>query len=380
MSGVSVIIPAFNHARFIAQTLDCVLAQTYPAQEIIVVDDGSTDNTQGTLDTYRNRIRVIYQRNQGPSAARNAGISVSRGEYLLFLDADDLVPPDKLKLQVAALATRPEMALVYSAWQYVDASGEQVLAEMHPQKEGQLLTELLLRAFFFPIAAAVVRRDCVERVGMFDPTLRASEDTDLWMRMARAGFNFGYIDRPLFKYRLVSGSASRNVAGQMKSEFARLDKFFADPALPQELRALQGEAYSILWFESGARHYQIGDPQNGCAHIRQAIQLSPTRSRDENWLLDWIAGFASEPTVQDPHRLIDFVFDHLPPEAATLRSLRQRAHGRYHVAAAFSAHQNHDPKKIRQHVLPALLGDPTIIRNRGFIRIAVQSLLDRRQV
>ena len=91
-------------------------------------------------------------------------------------------------------------------------------------------------------------------------------------------------------------------------------------------------------------------------------------------LLEWIAGYVLEPKVKNPRQLIDLIFDNLPQEATTLRSLRRRAYGRYHTAAAFSAYQNRRIKEIRRHILPALIGDPSIIWNRGFVRIALQSV------
>jgi glycosyltransferase involved in cell wall biosynthesis len=374
MPLVSVIIPTYNHARFVTQTVNSALAQTYPHVEVIVVDDGSVDDTRAVLDHYGQQISYLYQENRGPSAARNLGVRAARGDYFLFLDADDAVPPNKLDLQVSLLEARPDFGLVYSGWQYVDEGGTQILGEGRPGKQGQVLKELLCRTLSFPPAAAVVRRKCLERVGLFDESLRGTEDTAMWTRIAAAGYAFGYADRPLLQYRVVKGSVSSNNASQARNEFARLDKFFASPNLPADVKALEAEAYSALHYEFGAKSYHAGEIELGKDHIRKAISICPPLASDKEWLLEWIAGYALGPRVEEPRRLIELIFDNLPPEATMLRTLRRRALGRYHVATAFSSYQNHHLRRVRRHILPALWGDPTIVRNRGFVSIAVRSL------
>ncbi|MDH4209012.1 MAG: hypothetical protein OEV76_09060, partial [Anaerolineae bacterium] len=232
----------------------------------------------------------------------------------------------------------------------------------------------LRRTFFFPPGAAVVRRECLDRVGLFDESFPAAADTDLWIRIAKAGYAFGCVDRPLFQYRVVKGSMSGHLANQARDEFARLDRFFAAPDLPDGIRALEAEAYSALHYEFGAKYYHASEIELAQDHLRQAVSICPSLASDTEWLLEWIAGYALDPHVDEPCRLIDLVFDNLPPEVMILRSLRRRAYGRYHTAAAFSAYRTRQLKKIRSHVLPALRGEPSVIRNRGFVRIALQSL------
>jgi len=375
MPQISVIIPTYNNARFIIEAVDSVLAQTYADFEIIVVDDGSSDNTQAVLAGYDGRLTYIYQENKGVAAARNRGSWAAQGNYLLFLDADDRIPANKLELQVPLLKANSHLGLVYSGWQHIDETGARVLGEVRPNKQGHVLKDLLRRSFYFPIATALVRRECFERVGGFDEALRTAEDTDLWIRIAAAGYAFGYVDQPLFQYRLLSGSLSRNVADHARDEFARLAKFFANPRLPGDIQALKEEAYSTLQYEIATKYYEAGEVELAQEHLRKAIATYPPLSSNEEWLLEWIAGYALDPRVNDPYQLLNRIFDNLPPEATTLRSLRRRAYGRYHTAAAFSAYRNHRLKDIRQHILPAMLGEPSIIRNRGFVRIAAQSLL-----
>jgi hypothetical protein len=214
-------------------------------------------------------------------------------------------------------------------------------------------------------------------VGLFDTSLRAAEDMDMWVRIAAAGYEFGCVDEVLFSYRLVAGSMSRNLANQSENEFARLDKFFADPQLPEAVGALKPEAYAVIHYEYGAKYLRAGEIEVAQGHIRQATALCPALAEDRDWLLNWIAGYVLDPGIAEPERLIDFIFDHLPPEAATLQALRRRARARYHTAAAFSAHRNRQAQAARPHLLPAIAGDPRILTNRGFLRIALESFLAR---
>ena len=377
MPRVSVIIPAYNHARFAAQAVESVLAQTYTDREVIVVDDGSTDDTHASLARYGAQIQCLRQEHTGVSAARNTGIRAAQGSLLVFLDADDLLAPDYLAQQLTVLDARPEYGLVYSGFQYVDESGQRVLHEIRPNRQGHVLKDLLRRRFFFPAGAAVVRRDCLVRVGLFDESLAAAADTDAWIRIAQAGYAFGCVARPLFRYRVAKDSMSSRTAAQAQDEFARLDTFFSDPNLPDDIQVLEHEAYAALHYEFAARYFHAGEVESGRGHMRAAIATCPALFSNRNWLLDWIAGYVLGPHADNPHRLIDTMLDNLPPEAAALRALRRRAYGRYHTAAAFSAYQSHDLRRVRTHILPALRGDPSIVRNLGFLRIAVESLRQR---
>jgi hypothetical protein len=136
---------------------------------------------------------------------------------------------------------------------------------------------------------------------------------------------------------------------------------------------MQAEAYSILHYETAARYYRAGQIKPAQAQLQAAMSRCP--SPDPQWLLEWLAGSALDSRTPDPQQFLALVFDNLPPAAVTLRLLRRRAYGRYHTGAAFLEYRNHRPKNIRRHILPALKGDPAIIRNRGFIRLAIQALI-----
>jgi glycosyltransferase involved in cell wall biosynthesis len=199
---VSVIIPAYQYGHFLGEAVDSVLAQTYKDYELIVVDDGSTDQTREVAAAYGDRTRYIYQDNRGLSAARNTGVAASKGEYVGFLDADDVWLPNKLEVEVQFLDTHTSVGLVYSNYTYFGSRGD-------PRRrgfDGDPLVSVYAPKGQFPnnfvsSSAVMVRKRCFEKVGLFDEALRTAGDLDMWLRMATC-FEIGYINTPLSKYRL----------------------------------------------------------------------------------------------------------------------------------------------------------------------------------
>ena len=208
--SVSVIIPTYKHRQYVTQAVESVLAQTYKNFEIIVVDDGSTDGTQDILAPFLDRIHYIYQSNQGLSAARNTGIHSSQGQYIAFLDADDLWLPEKLSLQVEKLDSNPEIGLVYSNMQYLNNSKilPKTAFEINPPQKGKVFNKLFKWNFITMPTVVVRRSSFFERV-WFNTSLTSCEDYDAWLRFS-IDHTFDYIDQPLAIYRTGSGHMSSN--------------------------------------------------------------------------------------------------------------------------------------------------------------------------
>jgi hypothetical protein len=375
MTLVSIVIPTYNHARFIAQAVQSALRQTHAALEVIVVDDGSTDDTQAVLAQFAGRITVLCQQNAGVCAARNNGLAHSHGTYLLFLDSDDVLHPEAIARKAALLDANPKAALAYSAWHYLDESGACVLNEVHPKPAGDPLSRLLLRSLGFPPGNALLRRSTLEDAGAWDTSLSGAADTDLWIRLAYAGHAFAYSGVVLFGYRLVQNSMSRNYARQISDEFKRLDKFFAQPGLPAGIASLQRRARAIVHFEAAAKCYLIEDLAGGKMHMREGLALAPELGHDKGWVLNWLASFAQEPQVKEPEAVLIRILDNMPEEAAHLRKLRREVLGSYHIVAAFAAGDRHDDSEVLRHVWPAVRLRPAILKNAGFLHIGVSALL-----
>lgn len=192
---VSVIIPTYNRGWIIKEAVDSVLAQDYRDFELIVVDDGSTDNTPEVLDAYRGTIKVFRQENKGVSAARNRGIAEASGRFIAFLDSDDLWLPQKLSRQVEFFNTTPD-ALICQTEEVWIRSGVRVNPKKRHQKPSGMIFEPSLALCLVSPSAVMIRRSLLEIVGNFDETLPACEDYDLWLRIS-CRFPVYRIDTPL---------------------------------------------------------------------------------------------------------------------------------------------------------------------------------------
>jgi glycosyltransferase involved in cell wall biosynthesis/CheY-like chemotaxis protein len=202
---VAAIIPCFNAAQFVGDAIQSALAQTYPRLEVVVVDDGSTDGLTDALQAFRGRIKLVIQPHQGLSAARNRGIRETDAELIALLDADDRWHTDKIRRQVAVLASRPDCCLVYTARHLVGRTGASVREgttwyPLPPEPvQGECLVELV-RANRLMSSSVVFRRAALGTV-WFDERLAACEDWDLWLRLAEQQ-QFAYLDEPLTDIRV----------------------------------------------------------------------------------------------------------------------------------------------------------------------------------
>lgn len=218
MPKVSVIIPAYNCARYIADAIESVRAQSFTDREIIVVDDGSTDDTRGVLARCAAQVRYIYQENRGPAAARNTGIRSSFGEFVAFLDADDLWLDGYLDKCMSLMAAGGhDLVMTDNYFHVYDEEGTLVRKEYRSREnyagnEDRLYEALFNRFYggFWGEIRIVIRRSALDAVGLFDEGLTNSEDWDMWLRFARARLAVGYIREPLFVYRRFPTSLCRN--------------------------------------------------------------------------------------------------------------------------------------------------------------------------
>lgn len=208
MPKVAVIIPVYNCAEYICQAIDSVLTQTFRDFELIVVDDGSTDNTKELLMQYGNQLKYIYQENKDMTAARNTGIRSSDSEYIAFLDSDDAWLPNKLECQVRLLDRAPEVGLVYCWHYYIDSGGKRcefynnAIGRSH--ESGSDLFEKLIKGNVMCGGGStpVIRRKCLEKSGMFDESIPYSGDWDLWLRIS-IDHTIAVIPEPLALYRIL---------------------------------------------------------------------------------------------------------------------------------------------------------------------------------
>lgn len=203
---VSVIIPAYNVAPYVASAVESAFAQTYRDFEVIVIDDGSTDGTEVTLAPYRDRLVYVKQENLGNSGARNTGLGHARGRYIALLDGDDLWMPTYLERLVGMLEATPDASGAFPNAVLFGAtpSAGKLYHDIYPCSE-PVTFERILRRECQIFGSLVLRSAAVREVGGYDPKLRYAEDFDLWLRLAQRGHRFLYTSEPLVRYRRREG-------------------------------------------------------------------------------------------------------------------------------------------------------------------------------
>ncbi|UBF27327.1 glycosyltransferase family 2 protein [Kovacikia minuta CCNUW1] len=261
MPKVTVVIPAYNSIKYLPQTLESVLRQTFTDFEVLIVNDGSSDQIeQWAAQLVDPRVRLISQENQGVSAARNAGIAQAKGEYVAFLDADDLWEPTKLAKQVQCLDSNPEVGLVHTWMFFADEQGKSTGRVLCSDAEGWVW-ERLAEKNLVACSSVMVRRFCFEWVGTFDPNLKINEDWDLWIRIA-SRCRFAVIKEALVYYRQLPTSISKNYRVMEAAFHTVIERTFESASLDLQLLKSRsyGHAYLCLaWkaLQSADRDYKL---------------------------------------------------------------------------------------------------------------------------
>jgi glycosyltransferase involved in cell wall biosynthesis len=282
---VSVVMPAYNGERFLRESLDSVLAQTYPNLEIVVVDDGSTDGTPGLLLSYEERLVVVTQQNEGVAKARNAGIHRAGGALIAFIDQDDLWAPTKIEKQVALLEEDERVGLVHTATAYFDnatQSFRQPLCEScHPESAVGDCFERLLLGNTLTQSSVMVRKTVLEEVGLFDPlsAKNSCQDYDLWLRVARV-CRFGYLPEKLTTFRLHPDQGTWDRRTILTDELNVLRRAVGlQDDFPEHLR----RRFADLYEELAIAHLDAFDRVAAQAFAGKAYRLKRTRRRAVLW-------------------------------------------------------------------------------------------------
>lgn len=371
MPKVSVIIPTYNGAQYIKQAVDSVLAQTYDDYEIIVVDDGSTDDTAELLRPYGDRITYLYQENRKLPAARNTGIRAARGQYLAFLDSDDLFLPHKLAAQARCLDERREVGLVASGHQYIDEAGR-LLQESRSWLGRPVITiESILFGGLAPVHAVLLRRDWFERVGGFDEQFSYCEDMDLWYRLALAGGPMVWEPAVVCQYRLHAHNMSRSPEIHFGYLRRALDKAFADPRLPKELHARRAELDAQIDLSEASRLAAGGWEDAARERIRRAVAGDPGLLEENGrGLAEIVAGLQS--SVWGDGRFTAFVAAILVDEVPNLSRAMAVAGAKKRFYTAFEERR---AAEVQQAWLEVARQDPRWLLNRGGWSMLRQAIL-----
>jgi glycosyltransferase involved in cell wall biosynthesis len=287
MPTVSVIIPSYDSAKFVVEALDSVLNQTYHDLEVIVVDDGSRDNTEEAVKDKGERMTYVRQDNVGASAARNHGIRVSSGNYIAFLDADDLWKPNKLEEQVRILDDDPEVGLVCSDWATVAIDGSvqnSYLKNCRYARSGYVFNEVI-QEYFILTSSVLLRRSCLSEVGVFDEALMVSEDKDLWLRVCHR-WKIKILPEPLVVKRNRPSNLSSDPIAAVPFRIRLFEKLLRTiPNLPAQSRRLIREQLSVNYFDLGCDYFSKFMKREARSHLRSSLNWRWTNGRAFAYLL-----------------------------------------------------------------------------------------------
>jgi glycosyltransferase involved in cell wall biosynthesis len=252
MPVISVVIPVYNGEQTIKETIESVLSQTFTDFELIISNDGSQDDTLKVVSNIPDsRIKVFSYSNAGLSTSRNRGIFQATGEYIAFIDADDLWTPDKLAEQLKVLQNNPQAAVAYSWTDSIDESGQFFRVGGHRTVNGNVLTRLILNDFIESGSNPLIRKQALIEVGGFDESLTHSEDWDMWLRLA-ARYHFIAVPSVQILYRVRINSWSYNVARMEADSLRVIQRAYAEaPESIQHLkRVSMGNRYKYLTFKA----------------------------------------------------------------------------------------------------------------------------------
>jgi len=279
---VSVIIPAYNAERHIGEALASIRAQTLPAVEILVVDDGSTDGTVEAVERAGAGLDVtlIRQANAGPAAARNHGIRRARGRYCAFLDADDTMLPERLAAQKALFDADAALGLVHTDLMIFDDTGiiHHTRRAFSEPCGGTVLDRLLLDNFI-TTSTVMAPKACLIDAGLFGEARRVSEDFELWLRMV-ARWKVGYIDRPLVRYRRRPGSLSDDKLASTRSALEVVEAFWREhPQHQHRQPAVYRQSVGQHLATAGMAALAGGHQRIAIGYLARSLRLNPWRRR-----------------------------------------------------------------------------------------------------
>jgi glycosyltransferase involved in cell wall biosynthesis len=350
---VSVIIPSYNYADYVSACIQSVLDQTYTDFEVIVVDDGSKDNTAEVVNRFTDaRVRYIYQENKGLPGARNTGIRASQGRLLAFLDSDDKYHPRKLEIQTAFLADNPDVGLAYNSRFIVNPDGQVLFLRRAPATVS--LADLVTGYPFAP-SDVVMRREWAERVGLFDESfIRNSEDLNFHIRLLLEGCHFAGVPQALGYRQIHTGRHFGHLSEKIATYRRALDTAFADPRCPANVLALRDKAYAehdIIWGYQAAVQAEIE-----LAHhlLERAVRLDPAWLADNGRSLQQFLSHASIRDGGDPEEPLRHFFADLPPALTFLTPYREAILSRAYLMSGLNGLIWQRPEVAEAHIGQAI--------------------------
>lgn len=375
---ISVVLPAYNAGIYISAAVESILSQSFTDFELLVIDDGSTDNTAEVVNEFSDpRVRLVRNRtNIGLVASLNRGIDESRGRFIARMDGDDLSLPDRLMLELELLTSDPDLGVVSCGYEKFQDSSSILERILLPPIDTEIRRDLYCKSHVFCHAAALIRRKALEGVGGYRREWFPVEDRDLWLRVMEKwkGANVGKV---LYKVRKHESSVcSRNSKLQSElvitSTIEALHRRYAPPSVSMQV-SKAAWSRGALFAAFGLAMQEQTDRIT--AYFSEAIQLDQAAARQsfEELLLDRIAIYMHnyDADVTGALALSRRVFATLPSEWADLRLLQPKIEGRIHEIAAFHFANSGEKQRARAEARRALLCSRHCFRNRGLLKLAL---------
>lgn len=277
MPTVDVIVPAYNAAKYLLKAIESVIAQTFVDWRIILVDDGSTDETpeivRPFIEQLGPKLKYVTQNNKGMSAARNTAIRNSSAEFLALLDADDVWLPCRLSESLRAFECRPEVGLAYGLVSRIDPNGTIIDTPLTDQKHSdrRIVSHIYMRRVHLPCPTITFRRACIDEVGFFDETMRATEDRDLWLRIA-LHYAIRFVPKVLAYYRVSPNSLSTDPDRMLQGQLRFIEKHYGQPGCGLLAKQI---ALSTLYKDRAEAFSRRGNAGLALSNAIRALALNP---------------------------------------------------------------------------------------------------------
>lgn len=387
---VSIIIPNYNHSRFLADAIQSALEQSYPQKEIIIVDDGSTDNCREVVARYGDRVRYIWQENQGLAGARNTGIRASKGELIGLLDADDQWEPEYLEEMVALANQNPAAAVFYCQTRCVDIEGNtlpQVLGG--PPVRPSDIYWVLIRSNFIIPSTVLLCKSIVLEAGLFDQNLRSCEDWDLWLRLLP---EIEIVGSPkiLVRYRIHDSSLSTNVEGMHLAARSVIQKHFGEDdsqydLWPVEKRRAYGGLY---WYQAWTSLTRMRTWDLAAQYVYQSIIADPTLVTNLDFFYELALGDQPSGYRGSSHALdletnvcrLDQIFSNVAkhPSLVAKKQFRSELFSTAYFAFGILAYNAGQFQRCRLYLFKAQQYRKSLITNKRFFGLYIKSFLGGR--
>jgi glycosyltransferase involved in cell wall biosynthesis len=385
----SVVIPTYNQAQFLGDAVDSVLAQTFKDYELILVNDGSTDNTEDVGKRYGEKIRYLHQENQGLAGARNSGVYAAEGQYVAFLDSDDIWDPTFLESMLQSIEKNFDSAVFYCGIRYIDKDKNQL-----PQRGGlevaseENLLQQLLRANFIIPSATVIKRSVLLELDGFDINFRRLQDYELWIRLLRSGYSFTALkDQYLVSYRVHGNNLSTDPVGAQQAAKLLINKHFgADDGhwtmWSAEKRLAYGGLYRFCLLNSIQRQ---NDWQSGVVFLYRSLVADPSLAVDVDLFYELALG--SQPVgyrgtdcqldlEQNAKHIETLLADlFVLAEEHDIQENRSVIYGSAFKAIGMAAYNTGKFALCRKYLRLALRHQPGLVRERWIVNLFVKTFM-----